>query len=766
MAYRPRPIDVSGVELDPFLRDLVERLAQNTHDVWSSQRLADGWTMGPTRDDAQKTHPCLIAYEDLPESEKKYDRVISETVIKAMLRLGYSIHPPLRGASTSISSGMDALAEALAEDSCNIRMLRKIWAQHNQDEWSQHPELNALLGGKVLRAGEPLLAFDILSAALEFCDESTLFQDHSNPGRKTYIDIQQKRALALAQSGAPKAARHILQRLQIQDPDNGETSGIYGRTCKDIAMAEKDELLRHAALEEAFAVYYRAYIIAGQANDASQAYYNGINAATLSLFLGETSRCLDLAKSVKEICLMEREAIQARDEEIPYWVFATLGEADLLLGNLSDGAGWYRYAVQAAQGALRDISSMKKQATAILNELGRDPLCLEDWFHLPSVISFTGHMIDSPSREKQRFPPEIEDRVRNEIALKLDALNAGIAYASAACGSDIIFLEEMLKRGGEIHVVLPFEPETFIHESVDVVTSGNWRQRFEAVLQKAASVSVLGEMNPGNNNQAHFEFANLFLLGAGIVRGQMLGAKVNLLAVWDGERKGLPGGTSSTIRQWQSLGHEVSIIQLPGFSTTNSREHEPEHSDATVTDQTFKHHTYLPMLFADVKGYSTLTEQQVVNFSIYFLDHIHKIIANFEDGILSKRTQGDGLFLVFKDISTALNLSIALNKTVAGVDWTQYGLPEKMLFRVSLDAGPCYSYIDPIVNKLEFCGDYVVRAARMEPITPPGEIYASETFVALARATGEGDEVQFDYAGQVSLPKNFGIIPVYHVREK
>ena len=72
-------------------RALVEKLAENTHEVWALKRLADGWQFGPQRDDRAKTHPCLVPYADLPDSERAYDRTIVEEVIKAALSLGYLI---------------------------------------------------------------------------------------------------------------------------------------------------------------------------------------------------------------------------------------------------------------------------------------------------------------------------------------------------------------------------------------------------------------------------------------------------------------------------------------------------------------------------------------------------------------------------------------------------------------------------------------------------------------------------------------------------
>jgi ryanodine receptor 2 len=70
---------------------LLERLAENTHDVWAAQRIKEGWEYGPMRDDANKKHPCLVPYADLPESEKEYDRKTSAETIKAVMALGYVI---------------------------------------------------------------------------------------------------------------------------------------------------------------------------------------------------------------------------------------------------------------------------------------------------------------------------------------------------------------------------------------------------------------------------------------------------------------------------------------------------------------------------------------------------------------------------------------------------------------------------------------------------------------------------------------------------
>ncbi|MBE6752816.1 MAG: Ryanodine receptor Ryr [Ruminococcaceae bacterium] len=89
--YIPNPIDTSDVELPEGIEELVEQLAKNTHEVWAANRIAQGWSYGEQRDDERKLHPCLVPYEELPESEKVYDRATSIESLKCIVALGYVI---------------------------------------------------------------------------------------------------------------------------------------------------------------------------------------------------------------------------------------------------------------------------------------------------------------------------------------------------------------------------------------------------------------------------------------------------------------------------------------------------------------------------------------------------------------------------------------------------------------------------------------------------------------------------------------------------
>jgi ryanodine receptor 2 len=89
--YTPNPIDTSDIQLPEELNSLLEAMAKNVHEIWAQERINQGWTYGEKRDDMLKQHPCLIAYEDLPEEEKVYDRNTSIETLKLILKLGFKI---------------------------------------------------------------------------------------------------------------------------------------------------------------------------------------------------------------------------------------------------------------------------------------------------------------------------------------------------------------------------------------------------------------------------------------------------------------------------------------------------------------------------------------------------------------------------------------------------------------------------------------------------------------------------------------------------
>jgi hypothetical protein len=92
--YQPRPIAMDGVELPESLDELLEALARHAHDIWALQKIADGWTWGPTKSEERKEHSCLVEYCELAEGDKEYDRLMVKGTLRAILALGYTVSKP------------------------------------------------------------------------------------------------------------------------------------------------------------------------------------------------------------------------------------------------------------------------------------------------------------------------------------------------------------------------------------------------------------------------------------------------------------------------------------------------------------------------------------------------------------------------------------------------------------------------------------------------------------------------------------------------
>ena len=91
MIYDPQPILTNGIELPESLTPLIEKLAESVHDNWAIVRIDQGWTYGQIRDDNVKTHPALVPYAELSESEKDVDRRIVVQTLKSIYAFGYDI---------------------------------------------------------------------------------------------------------------------------------------------------------------------------------------------------------------------------------------------------------------------------------------------------------------------------------------------------------------------------------------------------------------------------------------------------------------------------------------------------------------------------------------------------------------------------------------------------------------------------------------------------------------------------------------------------
>ena len=496
-------IDTSRIDLPSDLHDLVEILAENMHGVWAQQRLLDGWSHGPERDNVGKRHSCLVPYQELQESEKQYERNTAVETVKLILKLGYNLAPPNTTRDMQNGSPIPSHSQFLDQiDSLYLSSLIPLWRSHTPGEWS-NLEVYKHLGQRVLKLGEPLLAYDILTEGLA--------------SSQADMRLRQLLALSLARSGATQRANSILTQLREEGHDDEETLGILARTHKDLWTQATDPAERKRQLGLAYEFYAEAYRLNG-------GYYAGINAATLGLLLGKKDRAQALAREVRRACLRELGHLGVRDA-YRYWPLATLGEAALILRRWSEAEDRYAQAAEIGRGQFADLSSTRRNARLILDYLDRDARNIEKCFQIPKVVVFAGHLIDRPGRQTPRFPHQLEPTVRNAIRSRLKKLGAGFGYASAACGSDILFLEALIESGAEAHVVLPYDKKRFVRDSVTIVPGTDWGARFEQVLERAHEIITASSQRLGEGGMS-FEYTNLLLQGLAHMKARQLETEV------------------------------------------------------------------------------------------------------------------------------------------------------------------------------------------------------------------------------------------------
>jgi class 3 adenylate cyclase len=173
-------------------------------------------------------------------------------------------------------------------------------------------------------------------------------------------------------------------------------------------------------------------------------------------------------------------------------------------------------------------------------------------------------------------------------------------------------------------------------------------------------------------------------------------------------------------------------------------------------------HVIRSLLFADVVGYTLLSEDHIPNYVSGFLGAVAELNRRTEHTFEHIETAGDGLYAVFTDAVTAGLYAVELSEMVKSTDWTQHGLPASFNIRVALHCGPVYRGRDPITGAAIYTGPHVSRAARIEPVTPGGQVYASSAFAAVAAASGD-DRLDMRYIGRLPLAKSYGSLGLYHI---
>ncbi len=404
---------------------------------------------------------------------------------------------------------------------------------------------------------------------------------------------RQEKGMLLGRLGRYDEAKEWLQAVARDHPEDAETCGLLGRVEKDLwesgwrkPGAAPTAMRQDATLEiELLNAAIDAYAT-GFRKDPRHSY-SGINAATLLHLARHLTNSDERDKVRIEIeggvlwsarCALAKELSQSKN----FWARATLADLELLLSDKQAVEKAYAYAIAAAEkdwfaldsiwqqlDLLAALDFRPEEVQAALNILTRALERLTPPWRPEKTFLFSGHMIDRPGREAERFPADMTELAAAAIAKKLGELAAGerdLALCEGACGGDLLFAQAALDRGLWLELHLPFDEPEFIEKSV-AFAGERWVDRYFKVksAKKTRILVMPNELGPTPLKRDPYERANLWLLYTALAWGP---DRVRFIALWNGQKSGKRGGTDHMMEAVRKRSGRVSVLD------TNSLLHE------------------------------------------------------------------------------------------------------------------------------------------------------------------------------------------------
>jgi adenylate cyclase len=579
------------------------------------------------------------------------------------------------------------------------------------------------------KTGDHLKEHDLAQAGLRLSPKDEFFQ---------YCAV-----LSLSRCNAKQRALDAFYTYKLHQSQNEYVRALEPRMLKDLAFLEVDttklkpfEGLGNERFHTAAVTYHKAYNHFG-------GHYSAINAATLYMLSDSASS----SKALAEVAIK----LAKQDSGPRFFPLATMSEAYLLLDKPIEASEAIREAASYNQNNLLTRARMNRQLRLVCSYMGIDPKIVDPM--LPeTVLHYCGHIFDS----HRPLDETAEAALQHRIEHVLQDNHCVIAYGSLAAGSDILFAEAVLAQGGELNVWLPFAVDVFCDISVRPAGE-QWVERFHRCLAQANLVSFATESDFLGEDSL-FKYCSEIAMGMAVMRAGSLQAKVMQVAIWDRVVSDHQSSTYSNISKWQSLGHHAEIID------------SPVHLPQAVVREFGQHHPTLrrephAILFSDVRGFSKLSDSGV----IWFFNELHPVLAavidRYRDDIQFVDTWGDAIYLVARKASTVAHVAAELNDAMNAIDQSSLGLDEPLMLRIGLHYGPVYKLYDHLAQTVTYASTDVTKTARIEPVTPPGEIFGTEPFVAMMELEGER-WARFRYAGTIQSAKGYGAFRMFHVHPR
>lgn len=621
-----------------------------------------------------------------------------------------------------------------------------------------------------------------------------MFKAHAIAKKSFQKDPTNKRlaqaySMVLLKTGAVEESRNLIYTILGLEPHKDDATGAMMITIKDLLTSKYMSDGEPDVIANIGQIFKEAWKYSHHCRDLeiSRELYlaafkkdkktnTGMNAAWLAWLTGDDALSKQLATEVLKL-------LPPYGLEATFGEYIDLAEAQLLLGREDDACKLYEEAMKQSDQVNYIAIVGARHQLYFLREAGfKVPNMALDILVPPTIVVFTGHIIDHPSFQVSLFPQDIEEDVRRIITEKLKSINAKIGYSSASCGADIIFAESLQSIGGEVNIILPFAISDFIETNVRHA-GPKWEKRFEKVLAGAHSVAFACEDRYLGHDML-FRFSNYVMHGSAVMRGKFLTTEPHLMAVWHSRTDSAPGGPTDFIDRWTNIStlHLIDLDEL-GESDGSVEKIEPslikQQSSALSFDPFISKspdRVIKSMMFSDLSGYSKLQDEHIPSF-LDFLEKLNAAMEQIGVQLESLNTWGDAVFAVADNAIKIADFGLKYCDIIETLGKKYPEFPFPIRARISLHSGPVFIAQDPFIKKMNFYGGHINRAARLEPVTAIGQVYATQQFVSLLHGETNDERNEYnqkglkyyeryltEYIGAITLAKGFGQQEVYHLR--
>jgi len=574
-----------------------------------------------------------------------------------------------------------------------------------------------------LERGDLFSAYDIAT------EQAATEQDAPDDGALAYVEVRALAGMGDWENGLRRYGEAGLDRAG----DDVDKLALLGRLLKDAAYAAAPEL-RAARFAQSCEAYAAIFAQTGE-------FYVAINAAATAMLSGDQERAARFA----EAALAGASAAPHQD----YWAAATAAEALLILGRMDEVSAELDRAVTCEGASVSARASTFRQLSALMGKagIGMDAVSL-DPIRPPRTAHICGHMFAADEESEARNAAQIADVLVQE--------RVGAAYGALACGADILFAEQCLALGIEFHAVVPFDEEDFLDLSVRR-GEGDWEERYRRCMARATRTYIASAMRYVDD-EGQFAFASEVGMGLAKLRATQMGGEAIQIAVWDGKLSTGLAGTGADVRRWLETGGR-SIRLDPGpirrAAGGTARTPAAERPSRAVR----------VLVFTDFKNFSKLPEPDMPRFWTEVMGRCAAVLQSRLQHVACQNTWGDALYLALDDVRAAAEALVDLRDILGSSDFGSLGLPPGGGMRIAAHFGPVYELVDPVTGRTNYYGTEVSRAARVEPVTPPGQVYVTEPMAAAIELSC-ADSFACRYVGRMTLPKDFGTERIYRLERR